>query len=310
MKWALTAFILVGLACAPHLAGAYYATLALTMAAYVIALLGLNLLFGYGGLMSLGHAMFMAMGAYAVAVLGRYGIVHFEIQLLVAASAAAAIAALIGLLCIRYADIFFSMLTLSFGMIFHSFLFKFYSITGGESGMRVGRPLLLGMGFQDLGRTAYLTGPFYAYAMILTALLFAAMALAVQSPYGLTLRACRDNRMKAEALGVNTFRVRYVAFVVSAAYCAIGGAVLAVAAGNADPDMAFWTQSGDMIFIVVLGGLGRLYGPLAGSVTFTLFQDLLMANTEYWRSALGASLAVIVLFAPRGISGLLVREDR
>jgi branched-chain amino acid transport system permease protein len=293
----------------PFVVSPYYATLVITMFAYSIALLGLNLLFGYGGLLSLGHAMFMAIGAYSVGLLGtRFGVRSFELQLLLAIVASGAVAALIGLLCVRYTTIFFSMLTLAFGMIFHSFLFKFYELTGGETGISVMRPSLLGMPFAKISKTAFLIGPFYWYVLVLFLSMFALMALVVNSPYGLALQAMRDNPRKTEFLGVPVLKVRYVAFVISAIYCAIGGAIMAVSIGAADPELAFWTQSGNIVFMLVLGGLGQLFGPLAGSGVFTMVQDLLMANTQYWRFVLGALLALIIIFAPQGLVGLLVRD--
>jgi branched-chain amino acid transport system permease protein len=303
--------IMLLLTAAPLVLGTYYATLVIPIIAYAIALLGLNLLFGYGGLLSLGHAMFVGVGAYASAVLGtKFGIRSFELHLLAAVLASSALAALIGMLCLRYSTIFFSMLTLAFSMIFHSFLFKFYALTGGESGIAVVKPLLLGASYSKISKTAFLVGPFYWYALGLFALAFAVMARIVNSPFGLALQAARDNAVKTGFLGVDVFKVRYAAFVISAAYCAIGGAVLAVSVGAADPELAYWTQSGNMIFIIVLGGLGNLFGPVVGSISFTLLQDTLMAHTQFWRFALGVSLALIIIFAPQGMMGLIGRLSR
>ncbi len=292
----------------PSVVSPYYAILVIMIFAYSIAIMGLNLLFGYGGLLSFGHAMFMAIGAYSVALLGtKLGIRSFELHLLVAIVSSAASAALIGILCVRYSTIFFGMLTLAFGMIFHSFLFKFYMITGGESGVPTPRPHLLGLSFTEISKTEFLIGPFYWYVLVLFLVGFAIMAVIVKSPYGLALRAARDNPSKTEFLGVPILKVRYVAFVISAVYCAVGGAVMAVSTGAADPELAFWTQSGNMVFILVLGGLGQLFGPIVGSVIFMMMQDSLMAATQYWRFVLGALLALIIVFAPRGLVGLLAR---
>lgn len=306
----LAAFAVVLAIALPFIVSPYYATLVITMFAYSIALLGLNLLFGYGGLLSLGHAMFMAMGAYSVGMLGtRFGLHSFELQLLVAVASSATAAALIGLLCVRYTTIFFSMLTLAFGMIFHSFLFKFYDLTGGESGISVARPSLLGFKFTGISKTAFLIGPYYWYVLSLFLVMFAAIALVVNSPYGLALKAMRDNPRKTEALGVPIMKIRYVAFVISAVYCAVGGAIMAVSIGAADPQLGFWTESGNLVFILVLGGLGQLFGPVAGAAAFAILQDSLMANTQYWRFGLGALLALIIIFAPQGLVGLLLRSS-
>jgi branched-chain amino acid transport system permease protein len=309
MRTAILIFLFAAtISIALFFAGPYYATLVITILAYSIALLGLNLLFGYGGLLPLGHAMFMAMGAYSVALLStKFGVRSFELQLLAAVAVSAASGALIGLLCVRYTAIFFSMLTLAFGMIFHSFLFKFYEITGGETGISVMRPSLFGSSFPQMSKTAFLIGPFYWYVLTLFFGMFALMTLVVNSPYGLALQAMRDNPRKTQFLGVPVLKVRYVAFVISAVYCAVGGAIMAVSIGAADPELAFWTQSGNMVFILVLGGLGQLLGPIAGSIAFTFLQDSLMANTQYWRFALGVLLALNIVFVPRGLASLLPR---
>jgi branched-chain amino acid transport system permease protein len=295
-------------ACVPFVAGDYYTTLVVEVLAYTIALMGLNLLFGYGGLLSFGHAMFVAIGAYSVAILGaKMGIKSFEVQLIVGMAASLAISAVIGPLCIRYTTIFFSMLTLAFGMIFHSVLFKFYTVTGGESGISVSRPTLLGLTLAKMNKTTFLVGPFYWYVLALFAILLALMALIVNSPFGLALQAARDNPQKAGFLGVSILKLRYAAFVISALYCTIGGAILAVSIGASDPELAYWTQSGNMIFMIIFGGLGQLFGPAVGAIAFTFLQDTLMANTQYWRFSLGLTLALIIVFAPKGLLGLLTR---
>ena len=190
--WVLLALIAV-MALLPLVASPYALLLMLPFVGYGIALLGFNLLFGTTGLLSFGHALFLGVGAYTAAALtSKFGILSFEIILIAAALLSALVSLVIGLLCVRYTRIFFGMLTLAFGMLFHSFLFKFYAVTGGDQGMRVLRPLLLGMDWRG-GKTAFLTGPFYYYALILFALLGLAMWRMTQSPFGLHLRAIREN---------------------------------------------------------------------------------------------------------------------
>ena len=150
----------------PLIASPYVLLLMLPFIGYSIALLGFNLLFGSTGLLSFGHALFLGVGAYTAAALtSKFGVLSFELLLLAAALVSGLISLVVGALCVRYTRIFFGMLTLAFGMLFHSFLFKFYSITGGDQGMRVLRPLLLGMEWRG-GKTAFLTGPFYYYALL------------------------------------------------------------------------------------------------------------------------------------------------
>ena len=289
----------------PQLGSAYYITLMLPFFGYGVALLGLNLLFGYTGLLSFGHALFVAIGAYTVATAtSKLGLRSFELILLIGMAAAVAIAVPIGLLCVRYTKIFFGMLTLAFGMLFHSFLFKFYSITGGDQGMRVLRPSLLGIDFARLDKTSFLVGPYYYFCLALLLIGIVLMWRIVHSPFGLHLRAIRDNARKAEYLGVRVRRFRFYAFLISAAYGAVGGAILAVPVGLADPELAFWTHSGNLVFMTVLGGFSHFFGPILGALTFIFLQDQLMSLTQYWRFMMGVILALIVILFPRGLMGL------
>jgi branched-chain amino acid transport system permease protein len=301
--WALLV-IVVAMAALPFMASTYTLTLMVPFFGFAIALLGFNLLFGYTGLLSFGHAMFLGVGAYAAAVLtSKFGVRSFELVLLTAIAASTLIALPVGYLCVRYTRIFFGMLTLAFGMLFHSVLFKFYGLTGGDQGMRVVRPLLFGMDSAG-GKTAFLTGPFYYYALGLLAVLGFVMWRIVRSPFGLHLQAIRENAQKASYLGVQVSRTRLAAFVISAIYGAVGGAILAVSIGLADPEMVYWTQSGNLVFMAVLGGSGSFVGPVIGGLAFVLLQDSVMAATQYWRFVMGAILVLLVIFFPRGIAGI------
>ena len=294
------------LAALPKLIDPYQVTLVVPAFGYAIALLGFNLLFGYTGLLSFGHAFFVAVGAYTAAVLSsRMGIKSLELILL-ASTAASVVAALpVALLSVRYVKIFFGILTLAFGMLFHSFLFKFYDLTGGDTGIRVARPTVLGMGFTDLDKTAFLVGPFYYYCLVLLVVLGFVMWRIVHSPFGLHLLAIRENARKAEYLGVRVRSARVIAFLISAFYCAIGGVILAVNTGQADPELAYWTHSGDLVFMAVLGGFANFFGPLVGAFTFIFLKSELMGVTQYWRFFLGLVLAIIVIVFPRGVMGIV-----
>ena len=233
------------------------------------------------------------------------GVRSFELTLVAVMAASALIALPIGALCVRYTGIFFGMLTLAFGMLFHSFLFKFYYLTGGDSGMRVVRMNILGLDFARYNKIEFLAGPFYYYCLGL--LVFAGLGMwrIVDSPFGLHLRALRDNPRKAEYLGVHVYHFRLAAFVISSALGAAGGAILGFRVGLADPELVYWTQSGQLVFMAVLGGFSNFFGPIIGALTFTLLQDQLQSLTEYWRFVLGAILALIVIGFPEGIAGLV-----
>ncbi|MCS6762875.1 MAG: branched-chain amino acid ABC transporter permease [Candidatus Protistobacter heckmanni] len=277
------------LAAVPFFLPPYYVTLMLPALAYGVILLGFNLLFGYTGLLSFGHALFVCMGAYTIAALSsRFGETRMELILLIAVVIGFVVAVPVGMLCVRYVRIFF-------GMLFHSFLFKFYDITGGDSGIPIVRPLLLGRDYADLDKTAFLTGPFYYYSLGLLLLLGWLMWRIVHSPFGVHLRSISDNPRKAEYVGVNV-------------YGAVGGLLLAVPTSLADPELAYWTHSGNLAFMTGLGGFGNFFGPLLGAFVFIGLQDQLMSLTQYWRFALGVILIVIGL--PKGLMGLLDARGR
>jgi branched-chain amino acid transport system permease protein len=249
--------------------------------------------------------MFLGFGAYGAAVMaGVLGVRSFEIVLAAVILASMLAAIPIGFLCVRCIGIFFGMLTLAFGMLFHSFLFKFYHVTGGDSGMRVPRMNLLGLEFAQYNKIELLAGPFYYYCLALLLIAGFLMWRIVHSPFGLHLKTIRDNARKAEYLGVHVHRFRLVAFVISAGFGAAGGTILGFQIGLADPELVYWTQSGQLVFMAVLGGFSNFFGPIIGALTFILLQDQLQSITQYWRFILGAILAAIVIGFPGGITGL------
>jgi branched-chain amino acid transport system permease protein len=311
VKRARSGVLLLALAAAlafPRVAPAYHVTLMLPFMAYGVVLLGLNLLFGYTGLVSFGHALFLAIGAYTGAFVTTHTSVRsLELILLAAILAAVVVAAPVGALCVRYVKIYFGMLTLAFGMLFYTFVLKFYHLTGGDEGMRFLRPSLLGHPLADMSKTAYLVGPYYYYSLALLVLAAALMWRIVHSPFGLCLRTVRDNPLKAESLGLSVPTYRWYAFVISAVYAAAGGVLLATPTGNVDPTLAYWTHSGNLVFMTLLGGFASFFGPLLGAFAFIYLQDTVMSVFPYWRLVFGAILAFLVIFAPTGLAGLLQR---
>jgi len=306
MRLAFVIAAIVALAAFPKLATPYYVTLLLPALAYGIALLGFNLLFGYTGLLSFGHAFFVAVGAYGAAVLSsKLGVKSLELILLASGAAAVLAAVPVALLSVRYVRIFFGILTLAFGMLFHSFLFKFYDITGGDTGIRVLRPSLIGMDFKELDKTSFLVGPFYYYCLVLLVLAGLLMWRLVHSPFGLQLQAIRENPRKAEYLGVRVRLLRFIAFLISALYCALGGVILAINTGQSDPELAYWTHSGELVFMTVLGGFANFFGPIVGAFSFILLKSELMGATQYWRFVLGVILILIVVLFPSGLVGVV-----
>ena len=289
----------------PLVAPVYHVLLMLPFMAYAVILLGLNLLFGYTGLVSFGHALFMGIGAYTGAVLTTHlGVRSLEVILLASAVLGALVAAPVGALCVRYVKIYFGMLTLAFGMLFYTFLLKFYRLTGGDEGIRVLRPSLLGFDLAAVSKTDYLAGAYYYYSVAVLVLAALLMWRIVHSPFGLCLRTVRDNPAKAEALGISIVRYRWYAFVISAVYAAVGGALLGPPIGNVDPTLAYWTHSGNIVFMTLLGGFASFFGPVLGAFVFIFLQDTVMSVVPYWRLIFGAILAFLVIFAPGGLMGL------
>ena len=247
----------------------------------------------------------MWIGAYTGAVLTTHlGVRSLELILLASAVLGALVAAPVGALCVRYVKIYFGMLTLAFGMLFYTFLLKFYRLTGGDEGIRVLRPSLLGFDLAAVSKTDYLAGAYYYYSVAVLVLAALLMWRIVHSPFGLCLRTVRDNPAKAEALGISIVRSRWYAFVISAVYAAVGGALLGPPTGNVDPTLAYWTHSGNIVFMTLLGGFASFFGPVLGAFVFIFLQDTVMSVVPYWRLIFGAILAFLVIFAPGGLMGL------
>ena len=298
-----------GIVALPSLAPTYHVLLMLPFMAYGVALLGLNLLFGYTGLVSFGHALFLGVGAYAGAFLTTNARIRsLEVILLVAAVAGALVAAPVAAFCVRYVKIYFGMLTLAFGMVFYTFVLKFYRLTGGDEGMPFGRPTLLGQDLSAMPKIEYLAGPYYFYSAAVLTLAALVMWRIVHSPFGLCLKTIRDNPVKAETLGISVARYRWIAFVISGVYAGVGGALLGPPIGNVDPTLAYWTHSGKLVFMTLLGGFSSFFGPLLGALVFIYLQDWVMSVVPYWRLVFGAILAVLVIAAPGGLLGLLTRR--
>ncbi len=303
--WAFIGIVLA-LLILPRVGGQYASYLILTFFGYAVALLGLNLLFGYTGLLSFGHALFFALGAYTVAFLTtKFSIFPMEIILAVAIVVSALLAAIIGLVCVRYIKIYFGLLTLAFGMLFYSFLLKSYYLTGGDEGMRVLRPYLLGMDLSSVPKMQFLTGSYYYYSFMILVIATVVMWKIVSSPFGLCLMAVRDNPEKATYLGIDVKRYRWYAFIVSGAYAAVGGVLLAPVTGQVDPTLTYWTHSGTLVFMTLLGGFSHFFGPLLGALIYIFLQDTVMSLIPYWRFVFGAMLALIVIFAPDGVAGVI-----
>jgi len=269
--------------------------------AYGLLAMSLNLLIGFTGLVSFGHAAYFASGAYGFGLLMQSGLVSVPVAMLAAVGGTALLALAIGAICVRLQEIYFAFITLAFQMFIHSVILTWVSLTGGDQGLRGGipRPAFLGPGFAiDLndGRTLY------AFCAVVFVLCLLAMRQLVQSPFGYTLRMVRDNPQRANFVGVNVQRVKLAIFVIASAFASIGGIVLALFVSGAYPDFAFWTTSGEAIFMIMLGGSQLFVGPLVGTVMLQALNHYVTLYTEHHGMVLGAVILIVVLGLRRGLA--------
>ena len=278
----------------------YYLGVASRIIVWGIAATSLNLVLGYGGMVSLGHAAFMGLGGYATAVLVTEGITNAALHLLATVALTALAALVIGAISLRTRGVYFIMITLAFAqMLFYlSNSLKGY---GGDEGLTIrARSVFLGFDLKN-GTVLYYT----ALALLGTTLL--ALARFVPSRLGRAVLAQRDDEVRAEALGFATYRDKLVVFVVAAAVAGVAGALNANLQGYVSPNSLHWTQSGTLLVMVILGGVGTVGGALVGAAALLLIEEMLSAYTPYWQFWTGWLLLAVVLFARGGIVGLVQR---
>ena len=274
-----------------------------------IAALGFNLLLGYTGLLSFGHSAFFGTGAYAAAFLVKYGgIRSMEAFIVAGVLASLLVAALFGAVCVRYTRIFFGILALALSQVLWSLALKLFWVTGGSDGLRVPTPTLLGGIITDtLGassdKTAFLAYRYYYYVLVLFVVSTAAMWVIVHSPFGKALQAIRDNEVRAEFVGVQVRRYRYIAFLVSGAFTGLAGALWVPLNGLTTPDVLYWPFSGRIVFMAVLGGFRTFWGPIVGAFAYNYLEVWAVGTTVYWQLVLGIILVALVLAMPTGLVG-------
>ena len=301
--------VLLALIVLPFVVPPYQTVLLSYGLVFAIAALGFNLLLGYTGLLSFGHSAYFGAGAYAVAFIVKYAkLDSMEAFLLGGIVASGAIAALFGVLCVRYTRIFFGILTMALSQVLWSLAFKFFWVTGGSDGLRVPTPTLLG-GFVRAGndKFEFLSHRYYYYVLVVFVICVAVMWVIVHSPFGKALQAIRDNETRAEFVGVQVWHYRWVAFVISGIFTGIAGALWVPLNGLTTPDILHWTFSGKMVFFTVLGGFQTFFGPIVGAVIFNYLETYAVGHTVYWQMVLGIVLVALVLALPAGIVGTLRR---
>jgi len=266
------------------------------LAAYGLLATSLNILVGYGGMVSFGHAMFFGGGAYAFALSLQKTGASIPQALLVALCFCALIGLLVGAVCVRLKEIYFSFLTLAFQMFLHSIILTWTTLTGGDQGLTGGipRPPFLGL---NLAEPTHLYG--FACVMAVTGLWL--MRAILQSPFGYTLRMVRDNADRARFLGIAVWRVKLSAFVLAACFAGMGGVIMALFVSGAFPDFSYWTMSGEAIFMIMMGGIQVFIGPVVGAAVLLLLNDAISRTTEYHGLALGLVVLLFALGFKRGL---------
>jgi branched-chain amino acid transport system permease protein len=313
VPWALPAALV--LLAMPYVVPEYQTILLAYGLVMAIAALGFNLLLGYTGLLSFGHSAYFGVGAYVVAMMVKYlGVTSMELFLLGSIVGSSAVTALFGFVCVRYTRIFFGILTLALSQVLWSLAFKFFWVTGGTDGLRVPTPSLLGLSAGTGDKIAFLSRGYYYYVLVIFFACVALMWVIVNSPFGKALQAIRDNETRAEFVGVQIWRYRWVAFLVSGVFTGLAGALWVPLNGLTTPDILYWPFSGEIVFMTVLGGFRSFTGPIIGAVVFNYLKTFAVGYTVYWQLLLGVVLVVLVLSLPTGIVGtagrLLARARR
>ncbi|HTP62912.1 MAG TPA: branched-chain amino acid ABC transporter permease [Burkholderiales bacterium] len=308
-NWITIALLLL-LAAVPPLAAwldqPFYLDLLRRVMIFAIAAISLNLILGYGGMVSFGHAAYLGIGAYAVGVLGYYGIYNGWLQWGVAIGASALVALAIGSVSVRTSGIYFIMITLAFTQMLY-YLGISIEEYGGDDGMRL-KVRSQFSGLIDLNDPT----AFYYLVLVLLALTLLLVHRLVNSRFGLALQAARSNEARTRAIGLAPYPYRLAAFTIAGAICGLAGALLVNHTAYLTPDFMNWTRSGELMFMVILGGIATASGPLLGAAAFLLLEDLLQGwsvlpkwVTEHWQLYLGVILVLAVLYAKRGLAGLL-----
>lgn len=308
LGWPVAILMSVLFLLVPLLPGEYWTQVGTEILILGLFAMSFNLLYGYMGQISFGHAAFFGVGAYATAMLftalktpaGAIGVPEFLLSLLVGPPVAALAALFIGFFCVRLTGIYFAMLTLAFGEMLFYIVFSWYSFTKGDDGIQ---GLLPPDFFQD-------SANFYYFTLAIVALALFVMWRITESPFGSALRTLRDNQRRAAFLGTNVKMHMLANFVIAGAFAGLAGALWGPFSRSVNPGLLGWGESGIAVFMTLIGGAGAFIGPIVGSVIYTMLQAVVKMYTVYWPLTIGSVILLIVLFAPGGILGIIERRMR
>jgi len=302
------ALVIAGLALLPlytSLSGnVFVLTLFTRIVIFALAAVSLNLIMGYGGMMSFGHAAYLGIGGYAVGILAAEGIGSGFIQWPVALLASALFALVIGALSLRTRGVYFIMITLAFAQMAY-YVASGLSRYGGDDGLTIYKR----SNFAGIINLSDRVQFYYLCLACLSGGIYLVWRI-VNSRFGLVVQGLRSNEQRMQAIGFPATRYRLVCFVISGVMCGLAGALLANNTDFVSPAMMYWTRSGDLMVMVILGGMGSLFGPMIGAIVYLVLEEFLSQVTEYWALIMGPLLLLIVLFGRGGIVGILGRFSR
>ena len=313
VPWALLVFAAAFFV--PAAGSRYYTFLANDVVIWALFATSLNLLVGYTGLVSFGHAAYFGIGAYTTGILMKKVGVPFLLAFPAAGVLAGLFALVFGFFCVRLTRIYFAMLTLAFAQIVWAICFKWNEVTGGEQGM----PEIPYPDFGWLERVAawlpivggYRTSDyFYFLTLVLVAVCLWLLRRVVGSPFGRMLTTIRENPERAEFIGVNVRRYELAAFVVAGAFAGLAGGLFGIFNRGVFPDFAYWTKSSEVLIMTLLGGMGTFIGPALGALALIWLNQQIVSYTQYWPLILGTILIVLLFVFPGGIAGALESATR
>nr|WP_259371947.1 branched-chain amino acid ABC transporter permease [Caldimonas mangrovi] len=300
----LLALLVVFPIAAQALDESFYISLASRILIFALAATSLNLILGFGGLVSFGHAAFLGIGGYAVGILMQSGIASAWISWPAAVMAAAAFSFVIGAISLRTRGVYFIMITLAFAQMLYYVMISLRDY-GGEDGLSLPARSTVGAGI-DLGDDT----TFYYVVLGLFVVVFVAIQRLLNARFGQVLQAARENETRMAAIGFPVYRYRLAAFTLAGALAGLAGALAANQSGIVSPALMHWSQSGQLMVMVILGGVGHLYGGFVGALVLLLLEEIAVGYTIHWQFGVGAVLLLVVLVAPQGVVGLLRRRSR
>ena len=270
---------------------------------YALIATSLNLILGFGGMVSFGHAAFVGIGAYTVAILMGQGFVSAYLSWPVAMIVSALFALIIGAISLRTQGVYFIMITLAFAQMLY-YLITSVKLYGADDGITLTERSLIGWGLNLSDEKV-----FYFITLILVCVMMYLMLRLLNSRFGHVLQAIRENEVRMIAIGFPTYRYKLLAFVMAGSVAGLGGAMVANLSGFVSPSLMQWTQSGMLLIMVILGGVGYLYGGFLGASCFLLLEECLSQYTIHWQLGLGIALLGVVLFLPNGLASIRIKND-